>query len=63
VCETTVVQDAWMRGQPLTVHGLIYALHDGYLRDLMFHVSQQSNLEQAYQKALVRVNEVSRTSV
>ena len=34
VCETTVVQDAWARGQELTVHGWIYDLHDGLLRDL-----------------------------
>jgi carbonic anhydrase len=34
VCETTVVRDAWLRGQPLTVHGCIYRLQDGILRDL-----------------------------
>ena len=34
VCETTVVQDAWARGQALTVHGWIYRLDDGLLRDL-----------------------------
>jgi carbonic anhydrase len=39
VCETTVVQDAWARGQQLTVHGWIYDLHDGLLRDLNFSVS------------------------
>ncbi len=38
VCETTVVQDAWARGQQLTVHGWIYDLHDGLLRDLRFSV-------------------------
>jgi carbonic anhydrase len=38
VCETTVVQDAWARGQQLTVHGWIYDLHDGLLRDLQFCV-------------------------
>ena len=38
VCETTVVQDAWARGQQLTVHGWIYDLHDGLLRDLRFCV-------------------------
>ena len=36
VCETTVVQDAWARGQPLAVHAWIYGLHDGLLRDLGF---------------------------
>jgi carbonic anhydrase len=34
VCHTTIVQDAWRRGQPLTVHGWIYSLGDGLLRDL-----------------------------
>ena len=34
VCQTTVVQDAWERGQPLTIHSWIYGLHDGLLRDL-----------------------------
>jgi carbonic anhydrase len=34
VCETTVVADAWARGQELTVHGLVYGLEDGLLRDL-----------------------------
>ena len=34
VCEATVVQDAWRRGQPLSVHGWVYGLEDGLLRDL-----------------------------
>ena len=34
VCRTSIVQDAWSRGQALTVHGWIYGLHDGLLRDL-----------------------------
>jgi carbonic anhydrase len=34
VCETTIVQDAWARGQRLAVHGWIYGLEDGRLRDL-----------------------------
>ena len=34
VCQTTIVQDAWRRRQPLGVHGWIYRLHDGLLRDL-----------------------------
>ena len=33
VCKTTVVRDAWRRGQELTVHGWIYSLKDGLLRD------------------------------
>jgi carbonic anhydrase len=34
VCESTAVQDAWARGQQLAVHGWIYGLEDGLLRDM-----------------------------
>jgi carbonic anhydrase len=34
VCHTNIVQDAWRRGQSLTVHGWIYSLSDGLIRDL-----------------------------
>jgi carbonic anhydrase len=34
VCDTTIVQDAWARGSDLTVHGLVYDVGDGLLRDL-----------------------------
>jgi len=34
VCQTTIVEEAWARGQPLTVHGVVYGLEDGLLRDL-----------------------------
>jgi carbonic anhydrase len=37
VRQTTIVEDAWARGQELTVHGVVYGLEDGLLRDL--HVS------------------------
>ena len=37
VCHTTFVQDAWKRGQDLSVHGLIYSIQDGLLRDLGVH--------------------------
>jgi carbonic anhydrase len=39
VCTTTFVQSAWHRAQPLSVHGLIYDIHDGLLRDLGFAVT------------------------
>ena len=38
VCETTIVQDAWQRGQSVNVHGWIYSLSDGLLRDLKIQV-------------------------
>lgn len=39
VCGTRIVQEAWARNQPLTVHGWVYALQDGLLRDLDVTVS------------------------
>lgn len=39
VCRTTIVHDAWERGQELAVHGWIYDLSDGLLRDLGTTVS------------------------
>ena len=52
VCQTTIVQDAWARGQALTVHGLIYRLQDGILRDLRMSASGPAELEDAYQGAV-----------
>jgi carbonic anhydrase len=49
---TTVVQDAWMRGQPLTIHGWIYDIRDGLLRDLKVSAEDEKELESAYQSAL-----------
>ena len=39
VCQTSIVQDAWRRHQPVTVHGWIYDLRDGLLRDLQVGAS------------------------
>jgi len=52
VCETTIVQDAWLREQDLTVHGLVYALQDGIIRDLNVSVGALPEIQPAYQKAL-----------
>lgn len=52
VCQTTVVQDAWARGQQLTVHGWIYGLKDGLLRDMGLTVSDPDKLYPDYKKAV-----------
>jgi carbonic anhydrase len=52
VCRTTIVQDAWRRGQPLGVHGWIYGLQDGLLRDLGLSVTNESALLAEYGRAL-----------
>jgi carbonic anhydrase len=44
VSQTTVVRDAWTRGQPLTVHGWIYDIQDGLIRDLGISVSNEADL-------------------
>ena len=50
--QTTVVQDAWERGQALSVHGWVYGLHDGLLRDLGMSVSQQSDIAERQKSRL-----------
>ncbi|MEI9893208.1 MAG: carbonic anhydrase [Chthoniobacter sp.] len=52
VCQTTVVQDAWDRGQELHIHGWTYALEDGLMQDLKMTVSAPTALAQCYQSAL-----------
>ncbi|HXF78980.1 MAG TPA: carbonate dehydratase [Usitatibacter sp.] len=52
VCQTSIVLDAWERGQPLTVHGWVYGLHDGLLRDLGMNASNAAEAAGAYAKAL-----------
>ena len=55
VCQTTVVQDAWSRGQQVTVHGWIYRLQDGELRDLGASASSADDVEAAIQRACDRL--------
>ena len=45
VCQTTIVQDAWDRGQELTVHGFVYGLKDGLLNDLGMNISSPADLQ------------------
>src|SRR5690242_1433986 len=52
VCQTTVVQDAWQRGQNVTVHGWCYGLSDGRIRDLGMDVSRASELLPVYARTL-----------
>ena len=52
VCQTTMVRDAWERGQELSVHGWVYGLKDGLLRDLGTTVTKAAEAPNAYQAAL-----------
>ena len=52
VCRTTIVRDAWARGQSLTVHGWIYGLKDGLLRNLQCTSAGPESAATSYQAAL-----------
>lgn len=56
VAQSTVVQDAWARGQELTLHGWIYGLRDGLLQDLRMTVDSQATLDDIYTQAITRVS-------
>lgn len=55
LCRTGPVRAAWERGQPLAVHGWIYALSDGLLQDLGIRVSALEELDEAHRQAVEAV--------
>ena len=59
VCQTTVVQDAWARGQPLAIHGWVYSLFDGRVRELGMDVSSPGKVYTTYQAALTALASVA----
>ena len=59
VGRTTIVQEAWQRGQELAVHGWIYGLEDGLLRDLQISIDNAEGLTAAYQGAISNAVEVN----
>ena len=60
VCQSTVLQDAWGRGQHISVHGWVYGVHDGLLQDLHITVSGLEGLESLYLAAIEAVSAASR---
>jgi carbonic anhydrase len=48
VCHTTIVQDAWARGQSVTVHGWVYSLNDGLLRELGASIDSPDKIPPEY---------------
>jgi carbonic anhydrase len=55
-CQTTIVQDAWARGQELVVHGWYYGLSDGLLQDLQITVAAPGDMGQAFERAVAAVH-------
>jgi len=56
VCRTTIVNDAWARGQPLTVHGCTYGVHDGRMRNLGMTIGAPEQLQSTYERCVAAVS-------
>lgn len=52
LCHTTMVMDAWERGQKLSVHAWCYSLDQGHINDLGMHISAPTDVHPAYKHAL-----------
>ncbi len=57
VCRSTIIQDAWARGQSVAVHGWVYTLRDGLAHDLGLNVASMRDLEVQYPVALARIRD------
>ncbi|MDQ3796810.1 MAG: carbonate dehydratase [Pseudomonadota bacterium] len=57
VAQTTVVQDAWERGQKLAVHGWVYGLKDGLVRDLRATVTRAEDVLVSHENAVASLNQ------
>ncbi|GGG02309.1 MULTISPECIES: carbonate dehydratase [Cysteiniphilum] len=55
VAKTTVIQDAWQRGQKVMVHACVYALSNGLLQQIAFGVADNDEIEDFYDKALTSI--------
>jgi len=55
ICVSTVMLDAWARGQKVTLHGWAFGVHDGLLQDLGMTVSGSDSLDSIYLTALERI--------
>jgi carbonic anhydrase len=55
VCHTSIARDAWERGQPLAVHGWVYGIQDGLLKDLDITVTDFAQARKVYDAALAKL--------
>ena len=55
VCVSTVMVDAWAKGQKVSIHGWAFGVHDGLLQDLQVTISDPAELDALYRVAVDRV--------
>jgi carbonic anhydrase len=55
VCVSTVMTDAWAKGQNVTIHGWAFGVHDGLLQDLNMNVTSTDSIEPLYRAAIEAV--------
>ncbi len=55
LARTTTVRNAWANGQDLTLHGWVYSLHDGVLRDLDVPIRSYEDIERLYDQSIERI--------
>jgi len=55
VAQSTVLQDAWARNQDVTLHGCVYGLHDGLLKDLQIHLGCKDDIAAIYRTAIASI--------
>jgi carbonic anhydrase len=60
VAQSTVLRDAWSRGQSVTLHGGVYGVHDGLLQDLLLTVAANAGLESLYRAAIAGIAHAKR---
>ena len=59
VCNTTIAQEAWERGQELSIHAWVYGLNNGLVRDLNFCISDKYSIETGYSEAIASIDSLS----
>ena len=60
VAQSTVLQDAWLRGQVVALHGWVYGIHDGLLKDMGITITGNESLEAVYKAAIQGVGQAKR---
>lgn len=57
VCKTNIIKDAWARGQDVTVHGWIYSIADGLLKDLGVNITSLGEMRPKYHQAVKNIDQ------